>query len=201
MAMASESWLSDTPPELLTGAAITLERWTSEDERKLVEAVNDTLDELSPWMPWAQQPATAEGMSAVINEAESAWREKREFAFTIRAAGDRQRIVGCCGLHARVGVGGLEIGYWLRSGHTGRGIATEAARLLTRAALDLPGVDRVEIHCDEANTPSAAIPRRLGYRLDRIEHRPPDTPGETDRCMIWVVSAEERRDGADPSGK
>src|SRR5215472_2628482 len=36
---------------------------------------------------------------------------------------------------------------------------------LTKVALALPGVDRVEIHCDAANAPSAAIARNLGYRL------------------------------------
>ena len=162
----------------------------------MVEAVNGTLDELSPWMPWAQQPATHEGITAVVGEADAAWQEKREFAFIICAADALRTFVGCCGLHDRVGPGALEIGYWLRSGHTGRGIATEAARLLTRAALDLGGVGRVEIRCDEANVRSAAIPRRLGYRLDRTEHRPPDTPGETDRHMIWVMTAEEFGDGA-----
>ena len=185
--MESEPWLSRCPPELVAGTGVTLRRWSARDAEELVEAVNDTLDELSPWMPWAQQPATDEGITAVIGEADKAWSEKREFAFIISAADDLHTIVGCCGLHDRVGPGALEIGYWLRSGHTGRGIATEAARLLTRAAFDLAGVGRVEIRCDEANVRSAAIPRRLGYRLDRTEHRPPDTPGETDRRMIWVV--------------
>jgi RimJ/RimL family protein N-acetyltransferase len=48
-------------------------------------------------------------------------------------------------------------------------------------------VRRVEIHCDEANIASAAIPRKLGYRLDRIERRMPEAPGESGRLMIWVL--------------
>jgi len=47
-------------------------------------------------------------------------------------------------------------------------------------------VDRVEIHCDAANAPSAAIARKLGYRLDRIEERQPEAAGESGRLMIWV---------------
>jgi RimJ/RimL family protein N-acetyltransferase len=58
-------------------------------------------------------------------------------------------------------------------------------------ALALPGVSRAEIHCDEANTASAAIPRRLGYRLDRIEERKPEAPGESGRLMIWVRERAE----------
>ena len=49
-------------------------------------------------------------------------------------------------------------------------------------------MDRVEIHCDEANVRSAAIPERLGYRLDRIEDDEIATPGETGRSMIWITT-------------
>ena len=80
----------------------------------------------------------------------------------------------------------MEIGYWLRADATGRGIVTAAARALTDAAPALPGVDRVEIHCDEANVRSAAVPRRLGYRLDRIEPDHISAPGDLGRSMIWV---------------
>ena len=45
----------------------------------------------------------------------------------------------------------------------------------------------MEIHCDEANVRSAAVPRRLGYRLDRIEDDDVTAPGEIGRSMIWVA--------------
>jgi RimJ/RimL family protein N-acetyltransferase len=71
-------------------------------------------------------------------------------------------IIGCCGLDARVGVGGLEIGYWVHLDHIGRGGATAVAGGLTDAAFRLRGVDRVEFHCDAANLRSAGIPPKLG---------------------------------------
>jgi len=60
--------------------------------------------------------------------------------------------------------------------------------LLTDAALAIDDVDRVEIHCDQANVRSAAVPERLGYRLDRIEDDEIVVPGETGRSMIWVAA-------------
>ena len=66
------------------------------------------------------------------------------------------------------------------------GWSTAASRALTEAALALPAITRVEIHCDEANTASAAVPRRLGYELDRIAAKPISAPGEHGREMIWV---------------
>jgi RimJ/RimL family protein N-acetyltransferase len=192
---SSEHWLTDRPAELISGTGITLRRWSAGDAGDLVEAVNDTLDELRPWMPWAQQAATQRGIRTVLDSANAAWNGGREFSYTIRRADALGVLAGCCGLHNRIGVGGLEIGYWVRTGHMGRGIATDAARLLSRSAFALAGVERVEIHCDQANARSAAIPRKLGFRLERIEPRPPETPGQSDKQMIWI------RDVDDPEGE
>jgi RimJ/RimL family protein N-acetyltransferase len=88
-----------------------------------------------------------------------------------------------------VAEGGIEIGYWIDVRYAGRGLGTEAARTLTGVALALPGVTRAEIHCDEANQASAAIPRKLGYRLDRIDPHEPEAPGEQGRRMVWVTES------------
>ena len=95
-------------------------------------------------------------------------------------------MLGTFGLHRRIGPDGIEMGYWIHADHAGRGYGTAAARALTPVALALPGITRVEIHCDAANAASAAIPRRLGYRLERIEDREPAAPGESGRHLIWV---------------
>ena len=109
-----------------------------------------------------------------------------DFAFLLLDAGETT-VLGTMGLHRRIGPRAIELGYWVHADHVGRGIATTAAAALTEAALALPDVDRVEIHCDEANVRSAAVPRRLGYRLDRIEDADVTAPAETGRSMIWVT--------------
>ena len=122
-------------------------------------------------MPWAQVPATRQSIGEFLDQAERDWERGREFQFAIRGrrGAEPEALVGFCGLHDRIGAGGLEIGYWVRSDCTGRGVATSAASALTASALGLDGVSRVEIHCDAANVRSAAIPPKLGFRLDRIE--------------------------------
>ena len=109
-------------------------------------------------------------------------------------------MIGEIGLHRRSadgrsgtdgnelpGDGGMEIGYWIDTRYSGRGLGTEAAGLLTDLALGLPGITRTEIHCDVANQASAAIPRKLGYQLDRVEQQPPEAPGEQGHRMVWVL--------------
>ena len=88
----------------------------------------------------------------------------------------------------RLGPGALEIGYWLRAGgHRPGHRDRRGARRSPTPRSPLAGVDRVEIHCDEANIRSAAVPRRLGYRLDRIETDTISAPGDLGRSMIWVT--------------
>ncbi len=198
----TEGWLAGRPDETIRSADVTLTRARLDDVDDLVAAVNRSLDELRPWMPWAQVPATPASIGEFLERAVANWEAGHEFQFAIRGApaggstgvtngvsdgvseGDSVpgTLLGFCGLHDRVGPGGLEIGYWVRSDHTGRGLATAAASALTSSALGLQGVSRVEIHCDAANLGSAAIPNKLGYRLDRVENRPPAAPGETARA-------------------
>jgi RimJ/RimL family protein N-acetyltransferase len=105
-------------------------------------------------------------------------------------------LAGTIGLHRRSGESTIEIGYWIAVTHTRRGYGTTAARAVTSVAERLPGIKQVEIQCDEANVASAAIPRKLGYRLDRIEKHEPEAPGEQGRRMIWLWDAGGAQDGS-----
>ena len=185
-------WLTGRPDERLEGGDITLRRSSTGDTAELVEAVNDSLEHLRPWMPWAQEPATPESIGAFLRQGDANWADGREFQFAIRGprGAEPDALIGFCGLHDRVGVGALEIGYWVRVDCTGRGVATGAAALLARTALALDGVARVEIRCDEGNVKSAAVPPKLGFRLDRVEARSPEAPGESRRLMIWTAGPD-----------
>jgi ribosomal-protein-serine acetyltransferase len=98
--------------------------------------------------------------------------------------------VGSAGLMARIGPGGLEIGYWVHPSWTGRGVATSAAAALTDAALSLPDVDRVEIHHDEANKASGRVPEKLGYELVGEVPSSPDmiAPGDSGTVKVWRIT-------------
>ncbi len=177
-----------TPPErMVTASGAVLRRARPSDADAFARAVADSLDHLRRWMPWAVPVAAEETVQRdrlVI--AEATWDDGSDYEFAILDA-DEQCIIGGCGLMRRIGPSKIEIGYWVHVAHTGRGHATAAARALTEAAWTLPDVERVEIHCDEANKASAAVPARLGYRLDRIDDDPVVAAGETGRSMIWVA--------------
>jgi RimJ/RimL family protein N-acetyltransferase len=162
----------------------------AEDARTIAVAVGESLDHLRPWMPWATKEAADERTQrARIGEADELWESGTDYIYAIFASdggsGDGP-LVGTIGLHRRPAENVIEIGYWIAVAQTRRGYGTAAARVATSLAVALPGIRQVEIQCDEANVASAAIPRKLGYRLDRIEPHEPEAPGEQGRRMIWL---------------
>jgi RimJ/RimL family protein N-acetyltransferase len=176
-----------SPPERIDLANDTYLRWlTTDDAPALAGAVERSLDHLQPWMPWAdgRSAETAFQRARLRNQPQQRDRREEWQYGLFAATGDR--FLGAFGLMTRRGPGTLEIGYWMHVDEGGRGRATEAARALTDAGLDLVGIDRMIIMCDEANVRSAAIPERLGYTLERVETRAPEAPGECGRMQVWV---------------
>lgn len=176
------------PPERMPAGDVALRRMRRGDADNFLATVNENLEHLRPWMPWAQEPHTHAGQADYLARVEAAWKLGTEYGYGIWSPDERE-LLGACGLHARIGPGALEIGYWIARRHTGRGYAKAAATALTRAALSLPGVNRIEIHCDEANVRSAAVPKALGFRLDRTVEDEIKAPGEVGRAMIWVYES------------
>jgi RimJ/RimL family protein N-acetyltransferase len=192
---------------------LVLRRVHANDAGAIAVAVRTSLDHLRPWMPWAT-PEAADLRSQLVRvaEADELWESGTGFIYVMISTGTGPpgpgtsgvvkdpdgEFVGTIGLHRRLADDAVEIGYWTVAAKTRRGYATAAAQALTPVALALPGTRRVEIHCDEANTASAGVPRRLGYRLDRVEKHEREAPGELGRRMIWVWDPGDRPWPAEP---
>ena len=163
-----------------------MRRVRSSDAGAIAAAVGASLEYLRPWMPWASsEAAERRNQLARVAEADHRWASGLSYTYSVITAAD-STLVGEIALHRRAADRVIEIGYWIAARQSGRGYASAAASAMTAAALALPDVDRVEIHCDAANGASAAIARKLGYRLDRIEELKPEAPGESGRLMIWT---------------
>src|SRR5690242_1852892 len=189
------------PPEQVAAGPLVLRRVHANDAGAIAVAVGASLEHLRPWMPWAT-PDAADLRSQLVRvaEADELWESGTGFIYVMIArdtgppgpdavsmvSDPEGEFVGTIGLHRRPADDSVEIGYWTVAAKTRRGYATAAARAMTQVALALPGTRRVEIHCDEANTASAGVPRKLGYRLDRVEKHDKEAPGERGRRMIWV---------------
>ena len=171
------------PPNSIPFTRGVMTRVRAENATEFEAAVAANAEHLRDWVPWADEP---EGRHLRSGGAEADWFAGISYLYALRLAVDGP-IVGGAGLYRRVGNGGIEIGYWVDEAFTGTGLATAATEALTAVALALPDVSRVEIHTDEANLPSSAIPRRLGYRLDRVDRVQARTAAETGRLQVWIT--------------
>jgi len=174
-------------PDVLPAGPIELRRWRRGSVEALAPAIAVSFSELRRWMAWAQEMPTPEELLSVLEAGEAAFETDQEWDYTVHELAS-DSLVGGAGLHRRDGSDMVDIGYWIRSDRTGMGYATAAAKALTEAAFTLvPGVERVEIHMDRANEASAAVPRKLGYRLDHEEVRPIEATGHTGVGSVWVL--------------
>jgi RimJ/RimL family protein N-acetyltransferase len=179
--------MPEAPAEVLEVPHGLLSRTRESDADQLAHAVGASLDHLRQWLSWAtEEAADVQVQRRRCREAEARWADRSEYAYVLRP-GQSEDVIGGFDLW-RISPGAVELGYWVHVDFTGRGYATACARALTQAGLALCDVVRVEIHTDEANAISAAIPRRLGYRLDRVDEvGPPEAPAHSGREQIWVM--------------
>jgi len=158
------------PDEVIELGAVTLRRYRDDDLDDLVRAVTESEDHLRPWLPWVAGHSIQAEAEFIAQSARD-WESGTAYNYAIRTGG---AFVGGIGLMARIGPGGLEIGYWVHQAYTRRGLATAAAAALVEQAFRLPGVDRVEIVHDELNVASGGVPRKLGFT--EVERRPLEMP-------------------------
>jgi RimJ/RimL family protein N-acetyltransferase len=174
------------PERIDLGDGLHLRQLTPDDAGALARSVGESLEHLKPWMPWAGRESADETFQRErLMKLRLAAVRDEEWNFGL-FDGDDPAVLGCFGLMTRRGPGTIEIGYWVHVDATGNGHATKATRALTEVGVTLPGIRRVLIYCDKANTQSAAIPERLGYTLIKTEKRAPDAPAESGVMLIWA---------------
>jgi len=177
---------ASAPPSVLGSGAVTLRRWRLADADLVYSLVRESLDHLAPWMPWATETYGRDDAADYVERCEDDWAAGTAFQYLIL---DHGTPAGSAGLMARIGDGGLEIGYWVHPGHTGHGVATAASAALTETAFALPGIDRVEIHHDRANLASGRVPAKLGYTCaGLVPSRFDPAPADSGSTTVWRIT-------------
>ncbi|MBJ6360101.1 GNAT family N-acetyltransferase [Paenibacillus sp. GCM10012307] len=130
------------------------------------EAIRDSIEELRPWMPWAQTVPSVEDTESNIRYARLDFLARRDLRLHIflKKTGE---LVGGSGLHridwqARK----FEIGYWARTSQVGNGYITEAVHAITNYAIHELQANRIEIRCDSRNSNSRKVAERSGYTFE-----------------------------------
>ena len=135
---------------------------TLDDAEALTAAVVASLPELRPFMPWATPDPDLAAIRAFIERAIARAATDEEYPLLMTTP--TGTIVGSIGLHDvdwRIPL--AEIGYWIATSWSGRGLVREAAKALTTFLMGDMGIRRVQIVTSERNARSRRIPESLGF--------------------------------------
>ena len=176
-------------PDLLATGRLILRPPAAGDADDVLAAVTASYRQLHRWMEWARGPYGIDQARRFCADARAAFDDGRDFNALMTLADD-DTVIGTVSILLRdEAVPRFELGYWLHTGYTGRGYATEAARAMTRLAFEEGGGRRVEARIDERNTRSRAVAERLGYELEgTLKSHRRDNEGRLGGTLIYAMT-------------
>ena len=128
----------------------------------MLAAVKASTPELAYWMPWCKEDYAIEDANSWIQFTEEAWNRRSEFPLGVFDA-STGAVVGGTGVNQinkayRTG----NIGYWVSTPHTGKGVARFAARRAAQLGFGELGLTRLEIVTLTHNLSSQRVAESLG---------------------------------------
>jgi RimJ/RimL family protein N-acetyltransferase len=128
------------------------------------EAVLASLPDLARWLPWAAADYQRGVSQQFLRDSMTAWNEDRAYDFAIRSRDDADLHLGNVSVWwtSRPNMSG-EVGYWVRSDATRRGICTEATARVLQVAFEELGMHRVSMRIAVGNRGSERVAEKLGF--------------------------------------
>jgi ribosomal-protein-serine acetyltransferase len=152
----------------LTDGVITLRPYWTSDIDSLHEAVRESIPELSVWMSWCRLDYSMQDTGTWIESQSDAWEKGTEYNFAI-SYDTGPLCLGGCGLNViDRDCGTANLGYWVRTGQTNKGIATAATLLLARFAFRELKLSRVELTVAVDNQASLRVAEKAGATREGI---------------------------------
>jgi ribosomal-protein-serine acetyltransferase len=152
----------------LTDGVITLRPYGVSDIDAVYRAVRESISELSVWMSWCH-PDYSIGETKIWIESQPAkWEKGEEYNFAI-SYNTGALYLGGCGLRVIDHDAGIaNLGYWIRTSQTNKGIATAATLLLVQFAFNELRLNRVELSIAVDNQASLRVANKAGATKEGI---------------------------------
>ncbi|MGF1509870.1 MAG: GNAT family N-acetyltransferase [Myxococcota bacterium] len=177
-------------PYRLCSGPLELRCFRPDDIVRVRPVIEANIDHLRPFMDWVDDfpPQDTELLSILLG-FRGRFDLEQDYTFGAFDAGGA--YIGGCGLHPRVGPGGIEIGYWVARDHLRQGLASRMVRVLTQTAFRFLPVARVEIQVDVDNWASLSIPEKQGFVREGVRRRKFPTRGELKDVVAFSMIREE----------
>jgi ribosomal-protein-serine acetyltransferase len=179
--------LLDVPERIVT-PRLCLRVPRAGDGAIVLPAARQSLSELKPWMVWATDDYSLDGAEDWCRRNAGKFIDRTQIAYLVFLANESEHLGNVSAFAFDWEVGKCEIGYWLRTSHTGRGFMTEAVQALIDVMKKAIPARRIEIRMDAKNTKSRRVAERLGFELEGILRANAVNRGRlVDQCVYaWV---------------
>ncbi|GEO69276.1 GNAT family N-acetyltransferase [Levilactobacillus acidifarinae] len=134
------------------------------DAPAVLAAVCASQSEFYPWLPWATELQTITAVTTWLQAGVTRTQAGETLELVIEARG---QVVGWIGLrHIDRWNRWAEVGYWLSTPMTGRGIMTRALRAMLDLSFTQQHLEKVILVAATDNRPSNRVAQSLGFQLD-----------------------------------
>jgi RimJ/RimL family protein N-acetyltransferase len=141
-----------------------------DDDAAIVEAALESIADVQPWMPWCHPAYSLDEARAWLGLQVPAFAQQTAFEFAIED--DDGRYLGGCGLNQLDPLNRrANLGYWVRSAATRRGVATASVRALRDWAFASTDLVRLEIVVAVGNTASHRVAEKAGAAREGVLSR------------------------------
>lgn len=158
--------------------SLILEQLQTEDAERMFSLTDKDREYLSEFLPWPESTKTVADSRGFIELMLQRRRDNKEYGYGIKY--DRA-LVGHISLMHLNDDKRPEIGYWIASEYSGKGITTKAAAALTHLALSEMGIPLLIIRAEPDNVGSNRVAEKIGYTLAGQE----DEDGKT--FNVWSI--------------
>ncbi len=184
-----------THPALLSNGLTSIRRFSMADIPALHEATRESIHELSTWMLWCHQGYSLGDCAAFVAECGAKWDLDERYSFVIFDAVDGT-FLGSAGLSHVDRVHNIaNLGYWVRTSQTSRGIASVAARLVARFGLRELGFNRLELVVPVGNRASQRVAEKAGARYEGQLRNRLLLGGKAHDAILYSFAAEDFEPG------
>lgn len=178
---------SPVPAPVLEDGTWRLRAYRPGDAETLHAALHESMDTVGRWQDWCSPSYTLDDARQWITRTRLAWHgvgDECALAIVDRA----DQLVGSIGLnHWQSDDRMANLGYWVRQSRQGQGAATAAVRLLTRHALQVPELHRLEIVAAVDNLSSRRVAEKAGARLEGIARHRLTLRGQPQDAAIYAL--------------
>lgn len=177
-----------------TTARLELRPYRRRDVDGFIDAVHESLPELEQWLPWVHRRYGRAEALRFVRDSAAAWIEGRAHDFAIRFREAPEHHVGNISVwptSEREQSG--EMGYWIRTGDTGHGIASEAGARVLQVGFEELQLHRITLRIAVGNLQSERVARKLGFIHEGLLRQEVLIKGEWVDHTLWAMLEDEYR--------